>query len=111
MPLICRATAIKPDARFFAANQPESQSHGQAPAPYQCTRSSRYDAVSCARGVDAATAIPLACWGAAAWPVMARAQQPERMRRVGILMGSADNAEFRPRVTLFTQALAQLNWT
>jgi putative ABC transport system substrate-binding protein len=39
---------------------------------------------------------------AAAWPLVARAQQADRLRRVGILMGSADNAEFRPRVTLFT---------
>ena len=47
---------------------------------------------------------------AAAWPVVARAQQTERLRRVGILMGSADNAEYRPRLALFTQTLAQLDW-
>jgi putative ABC transport system substrate-binding protein len=47
---------------------------------------------------------------AAAWPLAARAQQADRVRRVGILMGSADNAEFRPRVTLFAQTLAQLGW-
>jgi putative tryptophan/tyrosine transport system substrate-binding protein len=27
--------------------------------------------------------------GAAAWPIAARAQQPERMRRIGVLMGAA----------------------
>jgi putative ABC transport system substrate-binding protein len=46
--------------------------------------------------------------GAAALPVVARAQ--ERVRRIGVLMGSADNAEYRPRVTLFIETLAQLGW-
>ena len=33
--------------------------------------------------------------GAAVWPVSARAQQPERMRRIGVLMpASADDPEF-----------------
>ena len=49
--------------------------------------------------------------GAAAWPVVARAQQGDPVRRIGILMGSADNAEYRPRVALFIQTLAQLGWT
>src|SRR5215831_10613987 len=31
--------------------------------------------------------------GAAAWPLAARAQQPERMRRIGVLMGVADDPE------------------
>src|SRR6185369_7318209 len=47
---------------------------------------------------------------AAAWPLVARAQQADRVRRIGILMGSADNAEYRPRVTLFIQTLTQLGW-
>ena len=46
---------------------------------------------------------------AAAWPVGVGAQQSD-VRRVGILMGSADNAEYRPRLTLFKQTLAQLGW-
>ena len=29
--------------------------------------------------------------GAAAWPIAARAQQPERMRRIGVLVGLAEN--------------------
>jgi hypothetical protein len=33
---------------------------------------------------------------AAAWPLAARAQQPERMRRIGVLLpGTADDAEFQ----------------
>ena len=50
--------------------------------------------------------------GAAAWPVAARAQQGERMRRIGVLMpAAADDAEFRARVEAFLQALASLGWT
>src|SRR6478672_803272 len=48
---------------------------------------------------------------AAAWPVAARAQQPERMPLVGVLMGTTDNAEARSRITAFLQALQELGWT
>ena len=41
--------------------------------------------------------------GAAAWPLAARAQQPERMRRIGLLMGVADDREGQARVTAFKQ--------
>ena len=33
---------------------------------------------------------------AAAWPLAARAQQPDRVRRVGVLMGIADDLKDRP---------------
>jgi len=50
--------------------------------------------------------------GAAAWPLAARAQQGERMRRVGVLMNmGADDAEGRARVAAFQQGLQQLGWT
>ena len=49
---------------------------------------------------------------AAAWPLVARAQQPERMRRVAVLWAStADNPRFRPYMDLFLQRLRQLGWT
>jgi putative ABC transport system substrate-binding protein len=49
---------------------------------------------------------------AAAWPLAARAQQPERMRRIGVLMGGDENGpEGKPRVSALTQALANLGWT
>jgi putative ABC transport system substrate-binding protein len=55
--------------------------------------------------------ITLLC-GAAVWPLAARAQQPERMRRIGILLpAAADHAEFQTRVGAFLQALALLGWT
>src|SRR6516225_11316180 len=50
--------------------------------------------------------------GAAAWPLAARAQQPRRMRRIGVLTPfPADDAEGHARLTAFTQALQQLGWT
>jgi putative tryptophan/tyrosine transport system substrate-binding protein len=48
---------------------------------------------------------------AATWPLAARAQQGERMRRIGVLMPSAaDDAEYQARMTAFLQGLAQLGW-
>jgi len=49
---------------------------------------------------------------AAAWPLAARAQQPERMRRVGALMNTAaDSADGQARFTAFAHGLQQLGWT
>ena len=49
--------------------------------------------------------------GAAAWPLAARAQQSERMRRIGVLMNfAADDPAGQARVLAFAQALAQLGW-
>jgi ABC-type uncharacterized transport system substrate-binding protein len=50
--------------------------------------------------------------GAATWPLAARAQQGERMRRIGVLMPStADDRESPARVTAFAQGLQQSGWT
>jgi len=46
---------------------------------------------------------------AAAWPLAARAQQPERMRRIGVLMGVED-PQNRLRIEAFVQRLRQLGW-
>jgi ABC-type uncharacterized transport system substrate-binding protein len=49
---------------------------------------------------------------AAAWPLAARAQQRERIRRVGVLTPfAADNAEGQARLTAFAQAMQQAGWT
>jgi putative tryptophan/tyrosine transport system substrate-binding protein len=48
---------------------------------------------------------------AAAWPIAAGAQQPDRVRRVGVLMGISDDPEGQARVAVFRQALAALGWT
>jgi putative ABC transport system substrate-binding protein len=49
--------------------------------------------------------------GAAAWPLAARAQQGERVRRIGLLMGTADDREGQARVTALKQGLQGLGWT
>ena len=49
--------------------------------------------------------------GAAAWPLTARAQQPDRMRRIGVLTGTLEtDPETQARYAAFTQALQQLGW-
>jgi ABC-type uncharacterized transport system substrate-binding protein len=48
---------------------------------------------------------------AAAWPVAARGQQPERVRRIGVLMNTArEDAEGHARLAVFRQALQKLGW-
>jgi putative tryptophan/tyrosine transport system substrate-binding protein len=48
---------------------------------------------------------------AVAWPLGARAQQPERMRRIGVLMPYAeDNPVGQARLTAFLEGLRQLGW-
>jgi putative tryptophan/tyrosine transport system substrate-binding protein len=50
--------------------------------------------------------------GAAAWPLAARAQQPERMRRIGVLMGLlADDPETKARLAAFRQGLEKRGWS
>src|SRR5262245_490310 len=47
----------------------------------------------------------------AAWPLAARAQQPEQVRRVGALLpATADDAVFQARLGVFLQELAILGW-
>src|SRR6516164_9802844 len=49
--------------------------------------------------------------GAATWPLVARAQQGERMPRIGVLMSFDENdPEGKLRYSAFTQALADLGW-
>jgi putative tryptophan/tyrosine transport system substrate-binding protein len=49
--------------------------------------------------------------GAAAWPLTARAQQREKMRRIGVLMNlAADDAEGQARLAAFLQGLQEASW-
>src|SRR5262245_64147423 len=52
----------------------------------------------------------LVAGAAATWPLAARAQQPERVRRIATLTGIANEAGGQERFTIFVQALAQLGW-
>jgi putative ABC transport system substrate-binding protein len=45
------------------------------------------------------------------WPVAARAQQAERMKRIGVLMGIANDAEGQARLASFLRGLQELGWT
>src|SRR5262249_25233746 len=48
---------------------------------------------------------------AAAWPLAARAQQPDRMRRIGIIPpGTEGDTEAQTRLAAFRQAMEQLGW-
>jgi putative ABC transport system substrate-binding protein len=50
--------------------------------------------------------------GTVAWPLTARAQQSDRVRRIGVLMGGDENDPvWKPRLSAFTQALVDLGWT
>ena len=50
--------------------------------------------------------------GAVAWPRASRAQQGERMRRIGVLMPyAAGDPETKSRLTAFRQALERLGWS
>jgi len=50
--------------------------------------------------------------GAIAWPLSVRAQQGDRMRRIGVFMpGDENDPEQKRRLPAFTQALADLGWT
>src|SRR5881392_2517891 len=49
--------------------------------------------------------------GAAAWPLAARAQQPDQMRHIGVRMNlAADDPEVRARVNAFSQGLQEWGW-
>jgi len=49
---------------------------------------------------------------AAAWPVAARAQQPDRMRRIGVLMNvPADTQWGQAYIAAFREALSRLGWS
>jgi ABC-type uncharacterized transport system substrate-binding protein len=56
--------------------------------------------------------ITLLSGAVAAWPLAARAQERDRMRRIGVLMSvAADGPDGQPRLAAFLNGLQQLGWT
>jgi putative ABC transport system substrate-binding protein len=49
--------------------------------------------------------------GAAAWPLAARAQQPDQMRRIGVLMGAPNDPVGQLWFAAFQGGLQKLGWT
>jgi ABC-type uncharacterized transport system substrate-binding protein len=63
------------------------------------------------RAVNRRSFITLIGGAAVAWPPAARAQQPERMRRIGVLMSTvADDTEGRARIAALLGGLRELGW-
>ena len=49
---------------------------------------------------------------AVAWPLVARAQQSDRVRRIGVLLAAtADDPDYQARIAAFQQGLQQLGWS
>jgi putative ABC transport system substrate-binding protein len=62
--------------------------------------------------VSYTAAWPSGLGSAAAWPVVARAQQGDRVRRIGVLTVADENDPVsKARTSAFTQALADLGWS
>ena len=47
--------------------------------------------------------------GVAAWPIVARAQQPSGMKRIAVLMGTVEDSDGKERLAAFRQGLEDLN--
>jgi putative ABC transport system substrate-binding protein len=72
----------------------------------------RRQAASGTRDLARRAFIALLGGAALMWPLAARAQQPERMRRIGVLLPAAsDDLQFQTWVGAFLQALALLGWS
>src|SRR5215467_6716359 len=64
------------------------------------------------RAVKRRNFITLVCGAAATWPLSARTQQRERMRRIGVLMNfAAGDPAGQARLIAFVQGLQHLGWT
>src|SRR5262249_9073542 len=85
---------------------------GQRPLPECSPKPIRCDVSSLGGSMRRREFITFLGGATVAWPLAARAQQPERMRRIGALINLAeDDREAQAQHSAFLQALQQLGWT
>src|SRR5688572_8880393 len=101
-----RAQRANPESRATTG----SMDSGSAPERVEDARERAYDASRNDR--SRREFITLLGGAAALWPLAPRAQERERVRRIGVLLpAAADNPEYQARVGAFHQGLALLGWT
>jgi putative tryptophan/tyrosine transport system substrate-binding protein len=80
---------------------------------FQYAYLTRYDAPLCllgGRDMKRREFITLLGGAAATWPVAVHAQQPDQMKRIGVLMGGSENPETRDFVAALKKGCANLGW-
>src|SRR5262249_26392956 len=117
---LCRPHLERREAGRFAGPSPEQIRIGDKPKDSQRIRANCPELVAAPRRrgdrmiakMRRREFITLLGGAAAVGPLAARAQQGERMRRIGVLMNlTADDPEASARVTALAQGLQQLGWT
>jgi hypothetical protein len=101
-----------PTAVQMSAFDPKRTSASVAPTPSECWRRLvRYPSWTSGEAMRRRDFIKGIACSAVAWPIPARAQQTERMRRVGVLMHSPSNEpEAQARLAAFLRGMQDAGW-